>query len=129
MSESALDLWEVIGTSDKEKPLSEYEAGILTEMLTALILSQATSGSVIALDEDGRVTDAVLSVTIYDRRNTIIAHIYEAPGRVVVAVFKDWLSPYIAEDGSFTDAVPGPTEQAVIDEFEQLLEDYRKNGY
>ena len=106
-------LWQELTKAE----LSEFEAEMLTEMLTAAILAGESHVVVVSYaDEEETATDAVLTLSIIDGRNTIFGQVYEHPGRVVSAIFKDWLAPGIDEDGSLSD-----DEEVEQDEFDRLL--------
>lgn len=92
------DLWELIHNSDD---MTEQDAYILTEMLTACIFSGEKSASMFVADDNTKdIPTGVYSVFFLERRNAIVGYIYAEPYKVVVAQFKDWIAEGIDEDGT-----------------------------
>lgn len=118
MTYSPKELWQELTQTE----LTDFEAEMLLDMLTAAIVGRQHHVVVISyVDEEKEITDSVLTVTIIDMRNTIIGQVYEAPGRIVTAIFKDWLAPGINEDGTLDPITPEES-----DEFDRLIQAFNE---
>lgn len=114
-------LWEVIGAGELTQDEEDTLSGMLREMTSA----NAPAMTVVVGNQIGAAV--ILHIVDVVKKNVIVATLFEAPQRLVTAIFKDWLVGSV-QDGVIVsdnpdDWVPPPTDE----EFEAFLESLKED--